>query len=254
LIVAAVSGDSVLFPASHPRTFAATAYDTALHVLPHHPSGSDVDIAAPGMGIRTAVPADPYDPAPPLWNRFFQGSSAAAPHVAAAAALVKQKHPHWTPQAIRDQLAETSDHMVSYGFGALRVDRALGLVQPPPSLAIHLDGPTWIGWPGTYGWSTQLSNVQGPPFYQWYINWGYGWEHFLYGEWPWSVPEVALDLDASHGNFGLKVTVSDGHGYAEAETYVDVWIWGPRGDGGDGEADDDERGSDPTEENGHADR
>ncbi|WP_283250196.1 S8 family serine peptidase [Antribacter soli] len=98
------------------------------------PSGVDVkpEIVAPGVEIRSTIPA---------WQGIegnayrLSGTSMAAPHVAGAAALVRQAHPDESALDIRARIIggsrplDSSDAGVSpfvQGAGALAVDRAIG--------------------------------------------------------------------------------------------------------------------------------
>ena len=67
------------------------------------------DVAAPGVSILSSVP-----PRYGLW-REFDGTSMAAPHVAGAAALLRQRHPGWTVQQIKSALVLTGNSVASNG-------------------------------------------------------------------------------------------------------------------------------------------
>ncbi|SDW98076.1 minor extracellular serine protease Vpr [Marininema mesophilum] len=58
------------------------------------------DVTAPGVNITSTVPQGKYE--------SYSGTSMAAPHVAGAAALIKQAHPDWTLQEIKAALANTA--------------------------------------------------------------------------------------------------------------------------------------------------
>jgi len=63
------------------------------------------DFAAPGVNILAAA----HDGAEgPGAYAFLQGTSMASPHVAGAAALLRQRHPDWTPAEIKSALALTA--------------------------------------------------------------------------------------------------------------------------------------------------
>ena len=59
------------------------------------------DVTAPGVGIFSSVPRRDG-----TWDSF-DGTSMAAPHVAGAAAVLRQRHPAWTPAQIKSALALT---------------------------------------------------------------------------------------------------------------------------------------------------
>ncbi|KAM7268332.1 hypothetical protein ACFE04_010498 [Oxalis oulophora] len=79
------------------------------------------DILAPGSLIWAAWSLNGTDEPNYLGGLFamISGTSMAAPHIAGIAALVKQKHPHWSPAAIKSALMTTSS----------KVDRAGRLLQ-----------------------------------------------------------------------------------------------------------------------------
>ncbi|KAL3623493.1 hypothetical protein CASFOL_032309 [Castilleja foliolosa] len=68
------------------------------------------DILAPGSLIWAAWSRNGTDEANYIGESFamISGTSMAAPHIAGIAALVKQKHPNWSPAAIKSALMTTS--------------------------------------------------------------------------------------------------------------------------------------------------
>jgi subtilisin family serine protease len=61
------------------------------------------DVTAPGVDILSSLPRD-------TWSAHdWSGTSMAAPHVAAGAAILKQRHPAWTVAQIKSALATTGD-------------------------------------------------------------------------------------------------------------------------------------------------
>jgi subtilisin family serine protease len=84
------------------------------------------DLTAPGTDILAAVSADlsqdqrnavaAGSPAPVNDYAFYTGTSMASPHVAGIAALLKQRHPDWTPAAIKSALMTTASDTFSDGL------------------------------------------------------------------------------------------------------------------------------------------
>jgi Subtilase family/PKD domain/PA domain len=115
------------------------------------------DITAPGTSILSSVVNDTTGAvAAPLFD-LISGTSMAAPHIAALAALTEVRHPGWNPAQIKSALMNTAstevwtdiDHQVPARVkdrGAGRVDAAR-LVDPqltfaPPSASFGLMRPT----------------------------------------------------------------------------------------------------------------
>ncbi len=111
------------------------------------------DIAAPGVNIM----AQGYTPgatgeARHLGYGQVSGTSMAAPHVAGAAALLRQLHPDWSNAYIKSALMSTSKYMDVYNFdgtpaqpldmGAGRLDLTNagdpGVILDPPSVSFGL--------------------------------------------------------------------------------------------------------------------
>jgi subtilisin family serine protease len=108
------------------------------------------DIAAPGVAIM----AQGYAPGAPgeavhLGYGQANGTSMAAPHVAGAAAVLRELYPNWSNQAIKSALMSTAKFMEIYnqdgtpaqpldmGAGRLDLERAVepGVILDPPSLS-----------------------------------------------------------------------------------------------------------------------
>lgn len=86
------------------------------------------DLSAPGVSIVSVAAGSGTAP------RNLQGTSMAAPHVAGAAALLRQQHPTLEPAAIKALLQNSTvpitngdSNLTRHGVGALRVDRAAAL-------------------------------------------------------------------------------------------------------------------------------
>jgi hypothetical protein len=69
------------------------------------------DVAAPGVSILSSVPTG--------WASL-SGTSMAAPHVAGAAALLRQRHPTWNVNQVKSALVQTGTNAVTERDGGIR--------------------------------------------------------------------------------------------------------------------------------------
>lgn len=93
--------------------------------------GDFVDIAAPGVEVWSTVPPLVSLTSEHIGYDAYPGTSMAAPHVAAAASLIKAAHPDWTPDQIEQKLIRSATDVGKpgrddfYGHGLLNLFAAL---------------------------------------------------------------------------------------------------------------------------------
>jgi subtilisin family serine protease len=94
--------------------------------------GSYVDLSAPGVSILATYPTakTPAGYAPYM---YMDGTSMAAPHVAAAAALILSRWPTCTPDRVQNRLQVNAKHLGS-GTGR-NSEYGYGLIDPAKSVA-----------------------------------------------------------------------------------------------------------------------
>jgi subtilisin family serine protease len=85
------------------------------------------DVTAPGEAVISSVP-----PSEGSWA-VFDGTSMASPHVAAAAAILRERHPSWTPAEIKSALESTGDPVTAspHGREALATREGGGRIDLP---------------------------------------------------------------------------------------------------------------------------
>jgi subtilisin family serine protease len=116
-----------LYPAAEPAVIAVTATDAEDNVFAASNRGSHIAVAAPGTNILHAAPNATY--------RFSSGTSLAAAHISGIAALLLERQPDLTPEAVRNILFSTAIDLGPKGhddqFGAGRADayRAVSSIQ-----------------------------------------------------------------------------------------------------------------------------
>jgi len=91
------------------------------------------DVVAPGVNICAAQYDSAWDDRKCFDDEHIaiSGTSMATPHVAGAAALIKQAHPDWTPEEIKMALRSTAidinEEITTKGYGRIDVEKAVGL-------------------------------------------------------------------------------------------------------------------------------
>ena len=100
--------------------------------------GSSLDVVAPGVGIVSCVPGGSYE----SWN----GTSMAAPHISALAAMIKLDNPSYTPAQIEQIIQNnckdlgTSGRDNTYGYGV--PDFSKYAVVMPSSISLNKTSTT----------------------------------------------------------------------------------------------------------------
>lgn len=109
------------------------------------------DIIAPGVSVYSTVP-ETGELGDPSGYRILDGTSMSAPHVAGAAALLKQLHPAWTPEMIKANLMNTAKDVgydvFTQGAGRVQVYEAANAEATihPGSLSLGADDITQPSW------------------------------------------------------------------------------------------------------------
>ncbi|UFQ20375.1 type VII secretion-associated serine protease mycosin [Streptomyces huasconensis] len=128
VIVASAGNDGLggnvkkTYPASYEGVLAVAASDRNNERAAFSQSGGFVDVAAPGVDMISTVPLGGHC--------ADSGTSFAAPYVTGLAALIKSKHPNWTPRQITAQIQQTAERSVAghdrlVGWGVADPTRAL---------------------------------------------------------------------------------------------------------------------------------
>ena len=115
----------VVFSDEIARSYAATNPNTIASFTSWGPAPNMAfkpTVAAPGVSVFSSVPGNQY--------ATYQGTSMAAPHVAGAVAVIKQAHPDWTPEQIKQALVNTAEPISKYsprvqGAGRINVAKAV---------------------------------------------------------------------------------------------------------------------------------
>lgn len=168
IVIVIAAGNENGGPVTYPATLAsgiAVSSTTVFDAIAAHSSvGPKVEISAPGQSVGTTCLGDSVCAA--------TGTSFAAPHVAAAAALLRAYNGSWSAPEIRRRLAVGAHDLApsgrdnSFGYGRLDVQAALAAAAPnPPSISI--DGPLVVRPFVACVWAASVSGGASPFAYSW---------------------------------------------------------------------------------------
>jgi subtilisin family serine protease len=125
------------FPAADPNVIAVSATDAADRLFRAANRGAHIAVAAPGVDILLPAPNAEY--------QFTSGTSFAAAHVSGSAALILERKPELTPEAVRDILVATAKDLGPKGrdddFGAGLVDAYPAILSVETSTSGTVGGP-----------------------------------------------------------------------------------------------------------------
>jgi len=122
-------GSPTSYPAAYPGVVAVAAVDRRRATASFSSRGAHADLAAPGVGILSTYKGGTY--------AYLDGTSMAAPYVAASAAVLAATVPSASPAAVQRALLETA---VDLGPRGRDVATGYGFVDPTGALARLRDG------------------------------------------------------------------------------------------------------------------
>jgi subtilisin family serine protease len=115
-----------LWPAGDPHVIAVTATDAQDRLFRQANRGNHVTVAAPGVDILAAAPEAAY--------QLSTGTSIATAHVSGVVALMLERDPNLTPEAVRQVLESTATDLgpkgrdAQFGWGLINPEKALQAV------------------------------------------------------------------------------------------------------------------------------
>lgn len=163
-----VASGSILEPASAPEALATGAVCWSNGALePYSSQGPTIDGRTKpdvaGFDSNSSASYGAFSATQGCGASGFTGTSAAAPHVAGAAAILKQQHPTWTAAELRAEIEGTAEDLGTAGRDNLFGWGSLRLPAPPQATSIPAQSVgrrvaklrglvTANRWAGTYRW------------------------------------------------------------------------------------------------------
>jgi len=217
-------GGAVTYPATIDAVIAVSATDTGNAFASFSAAGSKVEITAPGTtvtGVRglTTTCLGGYSSSTCGFGRV-EGTSFSAPHVAAAAAILKAYNPAWSAAEVRRRLgAGATDLGVSgrdayFGYGLLDIPGAIAAAPPPPLQVSISWGPANVRPFATCAWQGSAEGGTPPYSFEWYAGGGYvgsgEWLEYANAGSDFTLQLIARDAAGEVKSTSMTVTVSSG--------------------------------------------
>ncbi|MEW5748706.1 MAG: S8 family serine peptidase [Candidatus Thermoplasmatota archaeon] len=172
VLVAAAGNDgtSVLsYPAAFLNVIAVGAIDDTERRASFSNFGTELDVVAPGVNIYSTQGGGSY--------QYLSGTSAAAPHVAAVAALMLTVNPALTPEDVGQIINETANDLsipgwdTGTGWGVVSAFGAIEAVADPT--VTITDFPEYVEPNGTYSITWLVSGGDPGTITDTYLQWGF---------------------------------------------------------------------------------
>ncbi|MCJ7561732.1 MAG: S8 family serine peptidase, partial [Thermoplasmata archaeon] len=171
------SGTSVLsYPAAFPNVIAVGASDNLDRRASFSNFGVNLDVMAPGVSIYSTQGGGSY--------QSLSGTSAAAPHVAAIAALMLTLNPALTTVEVGDIINSTATDIsingydTQTGWGIVNAFRAVEFVADPTVTITEF--PESVGLDATFSVSWMVSGGDPGDIESTYLTWGYSETELTY--------------------------------------------------------------------------
>lgn len=117
------STNEVGYPAKYSSVVAVGATDVADNAPSWSSTGEEVEVAAPGVSVRSTWNNGSYD--------SISGTSMASPHAAGVAALILSANPNLSPEQVRSLMQSTADDLGTsgkdnvFGYGLVDAQEAI---------------------------------------------------------------------------------------------------------------------------------